>query len=61
MNGRQPLQRGAQCPARLRELGIHTVLMAFDMDMYENPAVANCFQAIQDILREEGFQVKQIT
>ena len=29
-----------------RELGIHTVLMAFDMDMYENPAVANCFVAL---------------
>lgn len=44
-----------------RELGIHTVLMAFDMDMYENPAVANCFQTIRGILQEEGFQVKQIT
>lgn len=44
-----------------RELGIHTVLMAFDMDMYENPAVANCFQTIRGILLEEGFQVKQIT
>ena len=35
--------------------------MAFDMDMYENPAVANCFQTIRGILLEEGFQVKQIT
>ena len=47
--------------AACRELGIHTVLMAFDMDMYENPAVANCFQTIRGILLEEGFQVKQIT
>ena len=44
-----------------RELGIHTVLMAFDMDMYENPAVNECFHRIRAILREGGFEVKQIT
>lgn len=44
-----------------RKLGIHTVLMAFDMDMYENPAVANCFQTIRNILQQDGFTVKQIS
>ena len=45
----------------LWEAGIHTVMMAFDMDLYENPAVQECFKRIQGILREAGFQVKQIT
>ena len=45
----------------LKEMGVKTIFMAFDMDMYENPAVKECFEKIRSILTEAGFEVKQIT
>lgn len=44
----------------LRHLGAEEVLIAFDMDLFDNHFVWNAFQKYKKALRDEGYTVKQI-
>ncbi len=45
----------------LKALGLETVVMAFDMDLYSNPNVQKAMKRTVELIEETGLQVKYLT